>query len=130
MARPRALVRYDQSLAGRGKTWRVVRLDNQKIEFISNLTLNTNSTIDLQRNFLSRVITYLVRRKNNLRGEAARKRDFNNREASDEKFCEEHRCGVRDGCAGGSWRIRRGQGQSQKGNRDLIVGCDGQRRGA
>jgi hypothetical protein len=48
-------------------------LNNQFFEFTSNLALNKNLTIDLQRNFLPRVITYLVRRKNNLRGEGARK---------------------------------------------------------
>jgi hypothetical protein len=47
--------------------------NNQKFEFTSNLTLNKNLTIVLQRNFLSCVITYLVRRKINLRGEGARK---------------------------------------------------------
>jgi hypothetical protein len=45
----------------------------QNFEFKSNLTLNKNLTIVLQRNFLSCVITYLVRRKTNLRGEGARK---------------------------------------------------------
>jgi hypothetical protein len=50
-----------------------VKLNYQKIEFTSNLTLNKKLTIVLQRHFLSCVITYLVRRKTNLRGEVARK---------------------------------------------------------
>jgi hypothetical protein len=51
----------------------VVKPDNQFFEFASNFALNKNLTIVLQRNFLSCVITYLVRRKTNLRGEGARK---------------------------------------------------------
>lgn len=73
MARTCALVRYDASLDRALKNWRAVTLNYQSFEFTSNLTLNKNLTIVLQRNFLSCVITYLVRRKTKLRGEGARK---------------------------------------------------------
>src|SRR6266446_5838068 len=126
MARARALVRPDASLGRRGKTRRVVKPVNQFFEFTSNLTLDKNLTIILQRNFLSCVITYWYEEEL-ISGARATERDFNDREACDEKFYEGHSCGAGDGCAGGNRRIRRGQGQSQKRNRDILGRCDGER---